>query len=165
MAKLKILPQNVFIEVETGKDLYSQLKASGFYINSTCGGCASCGRCIINIVEGDEHLNDIPFEERQLLGNVYHITKERLSCQTTIIEPKTGTTTMTPTSTPTVTPTVTIDISMHEQPKNTATKTVKRRTKQEVSKIIEERKEQSKQKPKKLGGGKKPRAFDYKEDN
>lgn len=145
MARIKVLPQNVFVEIDGQTDLYTGLKANGFHINSTCGGCASCGRCIINIIEGEENLNEIPFEERQLLGNVFHITKERLSCQTTADGP------------------VTIDISMHEQPKKTTS--VKRRTKVEVEKIVEDRKEQRKQKPKKLGGGNKPKAFDYKEDN
>lgn len=144
MPKVTILPQNAIIEVDPAKDLYGELKAAGYHINSTCGGCASCGKCIISIVEGEEHLNQIPFEESRLLGNVFHITKERLSCQTTTSGP------------------VTIDISMHEQPKKSTT--VRRRTKQEVVKIAEERQEQRKQKPKKLGGGKKPKAFDYRED-
>lgn len=149
MVQIKIMPQNVQVEVDPEKDLFTQLKARGFHINSTCGGCASCGRCIITVVEGESNLNEIPFEERQLLGNVFHITKERLSCQTKATGP------------------VTIDISMHEQPKDSQSKKtgVRRRTKEEVSKIAEERKEQRKQKPKKLGGARKPKAFDYKEDS
>lgn len=144
MPKIKLLPQEKFVEVDSDRDLFSQLKEAGYHINSTCGGVASCGKCIVNIIEGEENLNEIPFEEKQLLGNVFHITKERLSCQTIAHGP------------------VTVDISMHEQPKKKAV--TKRRTRQEADAIVEERREKAKQKPKKLGGGKKPRAFDFKED-
>lgn len=144
MPKIKLLPSNSLVDVEAGKDLYSELKEKGIHINSTCGGCASCAKCIITIVEGEENLNEIPFEEKQLLGNVFHITKERLACQVIASGP------------------ATIDISMHEQNK---TKPVfKRRKKEDVSKMIEERKEKRKERPKKLGGGRKPKAFDFKED-
>ncbi|MEX0798156.1 MAG: 2Fe-2S iron-sulfur cluster-binding protein [Bacteriovoracaceae bacterium] len=149
MPKIKIFPQNQYVEVDSKRDLFSQLKARGFHINSTCGGCASCGKCIISIVDGEEHLNEIPFEEKRLLGNVFHITKERLSCQTKAGGP------------------ITIDISMHEQKDSKASSDkspVKRRSKEEVSKIKEERREQRKERPKKLGGGKKPKAFNFRDD-
>ena len=66
MPKIKLLPSNSLVDVEAGKDLYSELKEKGIHINSTCGGCASCAKCIITIVEGEENLNEIPFEEKQL---------------------------------------------------------------------------------------------------
>ncbi|MCO4753369.1 MAG: (2Fe-2S)-binding protein [Bacteriovoracaceae bacterium] len=148
MPKIRILPKDIVVDVDSEQDLFAQLKEKGIHINSTCGGCASCARCTITVVEGEENLNEIPFEEKQLLGNVFHITKERLACQTKASGP------------------ITIDISMHEQPKKTSV--VKRRKKEEVTKIISERIEKSKEKrkerPKKLGGSRKPRAFDYKDD-
>ncbi len=142
------------MEVDAETDLYHGLKASGLHINSTCGGCATCAKCIITVLEGEENLNEIPFEEARLLGNVFHITKERLACQTKAHGP------------------VTIDMSQHEQKdeqkdpeKKAAKSAVSRRTKNEVERMHEERREQKKQKPKKLGGGRKPKAFDYKEEN
>lgn len=150
MPKITLAPLGRTIEIDSETDLYTGIKANGLHINSTCGGCATCAKCIITVLEGEENLNEIPFEEARLLGNVFHITKERLACQTKANGP------------------VTIDMSDHEQKSESESKpksAVKRRTKQEVERIHEERKEQKKQKPKKLGGGRKPKAFDYKEEN
>ena len=54
------------------------------YIKSSCGGVASCTDCRIKVIAGEDSLTTPPFEEVQLLGNVFHITKERLSCQAKI---------------------------------------------------------------------------------
>ncbi len=84
MAKLTIMPQKMTIEVSEADTLLSSLKKSGLSIKSSCGGCASCGDCIIEVLAGDEFLSEQTFEETKLLGNIFHITKERLSCQTKI---------------------------------------------------------------------------------
>lgn len=57
------------------------LKRQGIALKSSCGGHASCGDCVIKVQSGDAHLNELRYEEKKLLGNVYHITAERLSCQ------------------------------------------------------------------------------------
>lgn len=141
-------PAQIKVSLNGSDSLFEQLKRKGIHINSTCAGCASCARCVVTVLAGESHLNEIPFEEARLLGNVFHITKERLACQTRITGP------------------ITIDISMHEQPKK---KTVtKRRSKDEVSQLEKEReqerekeKELKDSRPKKLGGNKKPKAFRY----
>lgn len=152
MQIIKVLPQGAKVEIQDGQSLFAGLKAAGFHINSTCGGCASCGRCVVHIIEGEQWLNDIPFEEKQLLGNVFHITKERLSCQTTTKGP------------------VTVDISMHESgSEKTKRSNIRRRSKEQVKKIEEEREEERrerrKDRPKRLGGGRKPKAFDYRDED
>ena len=58
------------------------LKQAGIDVKSTCGGKASCCECIVKVVEGGENLVPAEFKEKSLLGNVFHLTKERLSCQT-----------------------------------------------------------------------------------
>jgi hypothetical protein len=50
-------------------------------IKSSCGGMASCGDCVVKIVSGEQFASSPTFAELKLLGNVFHITKERLSCQ------------------------------------------------------------------------------------
>ena len=90
----------------------------------------------MTIVEGDDSVSEVSFEEKQLLGNVFHITKERLSCQTLIQG------------------SLTVDISNHEQ-KVTSAKTVVRKQGEEYDK-------QELDPPKvKEGGFKKPRAFNF----
>lgn len=145
MHKITLLPGNEVIEVEAGANLRESLIKAGHEIKSPCGGCASCGQCIVVIRDGQESLSEVSFEEKQIIGNVFHITQERLSCQTTI---QSGD--------------VTVDISGHMK-KKTPTVT-KRRTRAEADSIIEERKENSKNRPERQGGFKKPKSFTTKND-
>ncbi|MBY0412556.1 MAG: 2Fe-2S iron-sulfur cluster binding domain-containing protein [Bdellovibrionales bacterium] len=77
--------ENKVVEIEEGKNLLVALRETDTYIKSSCGGHATCTDCIIKIVSGEDNLTPPPFEELKLLGNVFHITKERLACQTMIL--------------------------------------------------------------------------------
>jgi ferredoxin len=103
--KCTLWPSGEVIEVDGERSLLEQLKKSGKKIKSSCGGCATCGDCVIIVKSGELNLNPQPFEETRLLGNVFHITKERLSCQTKVSGD------------------VTIDISAHEKNSNSSKKT------------------------------------------
>jgi len=84
MPKLIIRPSGQEIEVDKEKSILEILKEKDIYIKSSCGGVANCTDCKVKIVLGGDSLTSPPFEEIQLLGNVFHITNERLSCQTKI---------------------------------------------------------------------------------
>lgn len=58
--------------------------AAGVQIPSTCGGVGSCGLCKVRVTAGAEFLSDPTEVEISKLGNVFFITKERLSCQTRV---------------------------------------------------------------------------------
>ncbi|MBI2520329.1 MAG: (2Fe-2S)-binding protein [Bdellovibrio sp.] len=73
------------IEVSNDQSLLEQLKKAGVSVQSDCGGHASCGKCVVKIHTGEDHLSPPEFKELKLLGNVFHLTKERLSCQTHIM--------------------------------------------------------------------------------
>ncbi len=140
MPKLTIKPFGKTVEVSESESLLLELKKNGYNIKSSCGGCASCGDCIIEVISGDKNLTMQTFEETRLLGNVFHITKERLSCQTKI------------------TGDVTIDISNHKQVfVKEKPKTLLRKEKSP------EEKEFKPKEPKELGF-KKPRKFTFKEE-
>ena len=51
---------------------------------TACAGQATCGLCRVKVVSGEEHLTPFNAAERKHLGNVYFITKLRLSCQARI---------------------------------------------------------------------------------
>jgi ferredoxin len=53
-------------------------------IDTACVGKGTCGLCRVRIVAGAEHLNPYTEEEQKHLGNVYHITKVRLSCRSRV---------------------------------------------------------------------------------
>lgn len=82
--KVTLRPSGEVVEIEEGKDLLSALREQNIYIKSSCGGHATCSDCIIKIVSGEDHITPPPFNELKLLGNVFHITKERLACQTCV---------------------------------------------------------------------------------
>lgn len=146
-----IWPSGEIIQMNEKDSLFSQLKENGINIKSTCGGCASCGQCTILITSGEENLNEPSFEEKQLIGNVFHITKERLSCQTY------------------TTGNITIDISAHLELNKERKQVTKRRSREEADSVLEKRKEASKEKREnrkpRAGGIKKPKSFNYSEED
>ena len=182
MFTLKILPSDKEITIDSESTILEALKENDVYIKSSCGGYASCGCCRVRIIDGKENLDKAGFPELQLLGNVFHITKERLACQTRVSGD------------------VTLDTSVHDKEHDELAremKTSKRpskpparplvRKKEDVEKVKDDRakefqvqqknnaswerhwekKEENPElasKPKKLGGGKRPRPFSYKND-
>ena len=139
MSKIIITPGNHEIANDENLSLRDNLIKAGHKVKSPCGGCASCGQCVVVVAAGESNLTEISFEEKQILGNVFHITKERLSCQTRAFGD------------------VTVDISTHLEIK-VAPKT-SRRTPDQVKKIKDEREEIRKNKDPKQGGFKRPTAF------
>lgn len=95
--KLTLWPSGEVLDVNATEPLMQQLKKAGKAIKSSCGGCATCSDCVIIVKSGEGNLTPPTFEELRLLGNVFHITKERLSCQTRL------------------TGDATVDISAHEK--------------------------------------------------
>ena len=81
MPNVTYLPANVTVQVETGANLRDPGLEAGVRIPSTCGGVASCGLCKVKVIAGAEHLSPVNEAEIGKLGNVFFITKERLSCQ------------------------------------------------------------------------------------
>ena len=71
-------------EVHEGSTLFEAGAKVTAGIDTACVGKGTCGLCRVKIVAGAEHLNPFTDEERKHLGNVYHITKVRLSCRTLV---------------------------------------------------------------------------------
>ena len=166
-------PEGQSFPINSETTLLKALKDNNYYIKSSCGGVASCSDCVIKVHTGEANLTPPTFGEIKLLGNVFHITKERMSCQALC------------------TGNVTIDISRHDksadQMKTANKKFMKKpllKKKSEVEeqqKLREEKKleknteqnkwhkhwdkqEEDASKAKSLGGGKRPRAFKWDKD-
>lgn len=86
MTKYKVLlrPELKTVEINSDQNLLAALRQENIYVKSTCGGNGTCADCMVKVVSGEEHLSPMAFAEIKMLGNVFHITKERLACQTTI---------------------------------------------------------------------------------
>jgi len=83
--KCTLWPSGEVLDLNEEESLLQQLKKAGKKIKSSCGGCATCGDCVLVVKSGELNLSPQTFEELRLLGNVFHITKERLSCPTKIL--------------------------------------------------------------------------------
>jgi 2Fe-2S ferredoxin len=86
MARVTFLPSGTAAAAAANESLFEIGRRSGVPISTSCNGKASCGLCRVTIVAGEEHLTPLGPLERRHLGNVYFITKQRLSCQTRLTD-------------------------------------------------------------------------------
>ncbi|HEY1553596.1 MAG TPA: 2Fe-2S iron-sulfur cluster-binding protein [Kofleriaceae bacterium] len=77
----RVTVDGIAVEVAEGTTLFEAGAKLAAGIETACVGKGTCGLCRVKIVGGAEHLNPFTDEERKHLGNVYHITKVRLSCR------------------------------------------------------------------------------------
>lgn len=162
MSTVKIYPSGDIFNIDSETNVLSLLREKGVYVKSSCGGHASCTDCVVKILRGEEFINTPNFDELKLLGNVFHITKERLSCQLQVREEGE----------------IEIDLSRHDKASDEKKMTQKRkqfiRTKvKKKADIVQEqvekvqRREESRQErdlkeaamPKRLDGGRRVRPF------
>jgi ferredoxin len=74
------------VEVPAGTKITQAAYIAGVRIEQTCGGTPSCTDCKIIVLEEDAggSLEEMKGDEQRLLGNIYHLTRERLACQSVI---------------------------------------------------------------------------------
>ena len=63
---------------ETIFDAARRLKIA---VETACVGKGTCGLCRVKIIEGEANLSPYSDIDEKHLGNVYHLTHVRLSCQ------------------------------------------------------------------------------------
>ncbi len=85
MSHISLIPNKERIEAESQRPLLDQLKKQGIILNSSCGGHGSCGDCKVKIIKGYDNLTPPTYEEIKLLGNIFHLTQERLACQIKVL--------------------------------------------------------------------------------
>lgn len=167
--KCTLWPSGEILDINGEETLLAQLKKAGKNIKSTCGGCATCSDCTIVVKSGEMNLSPQTFEELRLLGNVFHITKERLSCQTKVSGD------------------VTLDITAHDKkasdksakPSVSKSTGVKLKKREDLERVAMESKEKNQEKPsdtwyrhwekededsnkpKRLGGNKRVKPFNF----
>ena len=81
MPRVTFLPAAVTAEADDGESLFEVARRSGVAIETACVGKATCGLCRVRVVAGEEFLAPYNDHEQRHLGNVYFLTKVRLSCQ------------------------------------------------------------------------------------
>jgi ferredoxin len=68
-------------DARDGESVFDVGKRLGVVIETACVGKGTCGLCRVRIVEGESNLSPYSEIDEKHLGNVYHLTKVRLSCQ------------------------------------------------------------------------------------
>lgn len=86
MPKLTFLPAGLVIEVPAGTTVFEAARAADVIIPSQCGGMCACALCKVRVVEGERGIPPMRDNEKSHLGNVFFITKERLSCQLQVLD-------------------------------------------------------------------------------
>jgi uncharacterized 2Fe-2S/4Fe-4S cluster protein (DUF4445 family) len=81
MPKVTFLPAGREAEVADGASLFEAGGGAQAGIETACVGKGTCGLCRVKVVSGAQFLSAYTDEELKHLGNVYHITKVRLSCR------------------------------------------------------------------------------------
>ena len=79
--KIKFLPQNVTMEVNSEKSVMELAKENKLAVSSSCNGMCSCAECRVYVVEGEEYVLPPSAKEVELIGEGHFIDNRRLSCQ------------------------------------------------------------------------------------
>jgi ferredoxin, 2Fe-2S len=81
MATVTFLPQGVAAPCANGESIFEVGRRHSVPIATSCVGQGTCGRCRVTVLGGEEFLSEFTQAEAKHLGNVYFLTKVRLSCQ------------------------------------------------------------------------------------
>jgi uncharacterized 2Fe-2S/4Fe-4S cluster protein (DUF4445 family) len=81
LSSVTFLPENRRVECADGESVFEVARRAGISVTTACVGKATCGLCRVKIIAGEQALTPLNAAERKHLGNVYFITKQRLSCQ------------------------------------------------------------------------------------
>jgi ferredoxin, 2Fe-2S len=72
------------VEIADGDTVFDAGARVGASIDTACVGKGTCGLCRVKVLDGEAHLTPYTDDELKHLGNVYHITRVRLSCRTQV---------------------------------------------------------------------------------
>lgn len=88
MARLRIQPLGIELDVADGETIMGAAQARGYYWPTTCGGEGRCTTCACLVVSGMEHLSPRGRSEARVLeeerGRAVLAQPVRLACQTQI---------------------------------------------------------------------------------
>jgi len=83
--RIRFEPMRLEVECAEGESLFEVARRNGVPVATACVAKANCGLCRMKILSGEENLSPLGPPERKHLGNVYYLTKERLSCQARVL--------------------------------------------------------------------------------
>ena len=69
------------MEVPEGTSLLEAARDCDAPVQTLCNGVGTCIQCRVKVVDGFEALSPPEALEKDRLGNIFHITRERMGCQ------------------------------------------------------------------------------------
>lgn len=81
MTRILFQPSGRSVLLDEDESLFAAARRLGLPIATACGGHGTCGLCRIRILVGEATLPPPNLVEKRHLGNVFHLTHERLACQ------------------------------------------------------------------------------------
>lgn len=78
------------IEIDEGQSLLHAAHACDAPVHTLCNGIGACVQCKVRIMEGEPNLSEPNNLEKDRLGNIFHLTHERLACQARVHGPVTA---------------------------------------------------------------------------
>ena len=85
MPRIRILPDQVEVQVRPGITLLKSAEQAGVEILHLCGGIGACTSCRVLILEGRERLTPIGQAEEEQLVESGLLLSHRLACQASIL--------------------------------------------------------------------------------
>jgi 2Fe-2S ferredoxin len=75
------------IAVKSGTTLLEAARDCGAPVQTLCQGIGACVQCKVIVLEGPTGLSKPEALEKDRLGNVFHLTGERMGCQARVVGP------------------------------------------------------------------------------
>lgn len=87
--KARILPIGVDVAVEPAQSLLAAARRAGLRWPAPCRGVGVCTQCMVQIIEGDDHLVPADAYEAERLAAKRARSRERLACRVRLTGPVT----------------------------------------------------------------------------
>ena len=81
MPRVTFQPSGRVVDCADGTSLFDAGGGAGVGIETACVGKGTCGLCRVRVLAGEQYLSPYSDEEEKHLGNLYHLTRIRLSCR------------------------------------------------------------------------------------
>jgi ferredoxin len=75
------------VDVEEGESLLKAAHACEAPVHTLCNGIGACVQCKVRVERGMDNLSPPNTLERDRLGSIFHLTHERLACQSFVQGP------------------------------------------------------------------------------
>ena len=72
--------------VTRGDSLLDAARQCGAPVHTLCNGIGACVQCKVQVVDQDACLSEPNVLEKDRLGNIFHLTHERLACQCSVLD-------------------------------------------------------------------------------